>query len=157
MEKPSLIQNVHWFLSPDDARDKIERWRIDFNRYRPHHRSQGDMTPLRSSVTSTLRPEFSSCGCPGKGRGPMKNVAYLNVGNTRARSVTVVLLVEDRQGSTVNAWLFVTQRALVFPAQFVLASKTKDLLLKSKQGVLFFILYSNVDCQRWWFCWGKWF
>ena len=36
--------NVHWFLSLDDARDKIERWRIDYNRFRPHS-SLGDITP----------------------------------------------------------------------------------------------------------------
>jgi len=36
--------NVHWFMSLEDARDKIERWRIDYNRYRPHS-SLGDQTP----------------------------------------------------------------------------------------------------------------
>ena len=28
--------NVHWFLSLEDARMKIERWRKDYNEYRPH-------------------------------------------------------------------------------------------------------------------------
>ncbi|QNM97637.1 IS3 family transposase [Chitinimonas koreensis] len=36
--------NVHWFLSQDDARDKIERWRQDYNEFRPHS-SLGDLTP----------------------------------------------------------------------------------------------------------------
>ena len=36
--------NVHWFLSLDDARNKIERWRTDYNQVRPH-RSLGDRTP----------------------------------------------------------------------------------------------------------------
>ena len=36
--------NVHWFMSLEDARDKIERWRIDYNRCRPHS-SLGDRTP----------------------------------------------------------------------------------------------------------------
>lgn len=36
--------NVHWFLSLDDARDKIERWRQDHNEFRPHS-SLGDQTP----------------------------------------------------------------------------------------------------------------
>ena len=36
--------NVHWFLSLDDARDKIERWRQDYNEFRPHS-SLGDQTP----------------------------------------------------------------------------------------------------------------
>jgi len=28
--------NANWFLSLDDARDKIETWRTDYNEYRPH-------------------------------------------------------------------------------------------------------------------------
>lgn len=36
--------NVHWFLSLDDAREKIENWRIDYNEFRPHS-SLGDLTP----------------------------------------------------------------------------------------------------------------
>ncbi|VEB43547.1 IS2 transposase TnpB [Chromobacterium violaceum] len=36
--------NVHWFLSLDDARDKIERWRQGYNEFRPHS-SLGDRTP----------------------------------------------------------------------------------------------------------------
>jgi len=28
--------NVNWFLSLEDAQDKIESWRIDCNEYRPH-------------------------------------------------------------------------------------------------------------------------
>ena len=28
--------NVNWFMSLEDARDKIERWRTDYNEYRPH-------------------------------------------------------------------------------------------------------------------------
>ena len=36
--------NVHWFLSLADARDKIERWRQDYNEFRLHS-SLGDRTP----------------------------------------------------------------------------------------------------------------
>jgi putative transposase len=28
--------NVSWFMSLEDAREKIERWRMDYNEYRPH-------------------------------------------------------------------------------------------------------------------------
>ena len=28
--------NVNWFMSLDDAKSKIERWRKDYNEYRPH-------------------------------------------------------------------------------------------------------------------------
>ena len=36
--------NVNWFLSLDDAREKIERWRHDYNDVRPHS-SLGNLTP----------------------------------------------------------------------------------------------------------------
>lgn len=36
--------NVHWFLSLEDARQKIEKWRIDYNEFRPHS-SIGYKTP----------------------------------------------------------------------------------------------------------------
>lgn len=36
--------NVNWFLSLDDARDKIERWRLEYNEQRTHS-ALGDVTP----------------------------------------------------------------------------------------------------------------
>lgn len=36
--------NIHWFLSLDDAREKIESWRYDYNTFRPHS-SLDNMTP----------------------------------------------------------------------------------------------------------------
>ncbi len=36
--------NAHWFLSLDDAREKIESWRMDYNHFRPHS-SIGDAAP----------------------------------------------------------------------------------------------------------------
>lgn len=36
--------NVTQFLSIDDAREQIERWRIDYNAHRPHS-SLGNLTP----------------------------------------------------------------------------------------------------------------
>lgn len=36
--------NAHWFLSLEDAIQKIEVWRIDYNQYRPHS-SLNDLTP----------------------------------------------------------------------------------------------------------------
>jgi putative transposase len=36
--------NVHQFLSIEDARTKIEAWRIDYNQHRPHG-SLGRLTP----------------------------------------------------------------------------------------------------------------
>jgi putative transposase len=55
--------NVNWFLSMEDAREKIEKWREDYNEFRPHS-SLGDLTPrqfidkfksrLKSQKTSFL-------------------------------------------------------------------------------------------------------
>jgi putative transposase len=36
--------NVNWFLSMEDAREKIEQWRVEYNEFRPHS-SLGDLTP----------------------------------------------------------------------------------------------------------------
>ncbi len=36
--------NINWFLSLEDARSKIEAWRIDYNEFRPHS-SLEDLTP----------------------------------------------------------------------------------------------------------------
>ena len=36
--------NIHWFLSLDDAREKIESWRCDYNEFRPHS-SLSNLTP----------------------------------------------------------------------------------------------------------------
>jgi putative transposase len=39
--------NINWFLSLDDAREKIEEWRRDYNDWRPH--SSLDLNPERVS------------------------------------------------------------------------------------------------------------
>ena len=36
--------NTNWFLSLDDAKEKIETWRMEYNQYRPHS-SLDDLTP----------------------------------------------------------------------------------------------------------------
>jgi putative transposase len=36
--------NVNWFLSMEDAREKIEKWRRDYNEFRPHS-ALGDLNP----------------------------------------------------------------------------------------------------------------
>lgn len=36
--------NLHWFLTLRDAREKIENWRVDYNRVRPHS-ALGNLTP----------------------------------------------------------------------------------------------------------------
>ena len=37
--------NAHWFMSLDDAREKLETWRIDYNEVRPHS-AIGNNTPI---------------------------------------------------------------------------------------------------------------
>lgn len=36
--------NIHWFLSLQDAREKIENWRVDYNHFRPHS-ALGNLSP----------------------------------------------------------------------------------------------------------------
>jgi putative transposase len=36
--------NVHQFVSLEDAREKIEAWRLDYNQHRPHS-ALGHLTP----------------------------------------------------------------------------------------------------------------
>jgi putative transposase len=36
--------NVHWFLDLGDAEEKVEKWRWDYNNFRPHS-SLGDVPP----------------------------------------------------------------------------------------------------------------
>jgi putative transposase len=57
--------NDHWFLSLEDAEEKIEAWRRDYNEQRPHS-SLGDIPPAEfaasciRSVSATLQPpEYS--------------------------------------------------------------------------------------------------
>ncbi|GAB3989440.1 hypothetical protein GCM10028807_14350 [Spirosoma daeguense] len=46
--------NAHWFLSLEDARDKIERWRQEYNSFRPHS-SLGGLTPNEAEMSVKRR------------------------------------------------------------------------------------------------------
>ncbi|GHB12660.1 hypothetical protein GCM10007159_38620 [Modicisalibacter luteus] len=65
--------NTHWFLSLDDARQKIETWRQDYNQVRPHS-SLGWLTPeefaaslCRTETSSETPPEFLLIAGPDMG------------------------------------------------------------------------------------------
>ena len=45
--------NQHWFLDLDDARTKIETWRIDYNEVRPHS-ALGNRTPTEYATQAGL-------------------------------------------------------------------------------------------------------
>ena len=55
------LVNEHWFLTLEDAREKIESWRRDYNEDRPHS-SLGNMTPAEFArrcippASATLQP-----------------------------------------------------------------------------------------------------
>jgi putative transposase len=49
--------NEHLFLSLDDARAKIERWRVTYNRERPHS-ALGKLTP--EEFAAAAQPQASS-------------------------------------------------------------------------------------------------
>jgi len=50
--------NSHWFLSLEDAREKIEAWRDEYNDFRPHT-SLENLTPIQFRDRH-LRPEISN-------------------------------------------------------------------------------------------------
>jgi len=52
--------NTNWFLSIEDAQDKLEAWRRDYNEYRPHS-SLDNMTPeayTRSMAVEAKKPDY---------------------------------------------------------------------------------------------------
>ncbi len=51
--------NTHWFLSLDDAREKIEAWRRDYNEFRPHS-ALDNMTPEEYVKKHLKKPEISN-------------------------------------------------------------------------------------------------
>jgi putative transposase len=45
--------NENWFVDLDDARTKIETWRIDYNKVRPHS-ALGNRTPAEYTARAAL-------------------------------------------------------------------------------------------------------
>ena len=45
--------NEHWFLGLDDAREKVESWRDDYNKERPHS-ALNNLTPEEFAARKTL-------------------------------------------------------------------------------------------------------
>ena len=48
----------HWFLDLDDARQKVEAWRVEYNEVRPHS-AIGDRTPMSLIRQPSEKPEAS--------------------------------------------------------------------------------------------------
>ena len=46
--------NTNWFLSIEDAQQKLEVWRVDYNEYRPHS-SLDNMTPAEFAGQLSIR------------------------------------------------------------------------------------------------------
>ena len=53
--------NEHWFLSLDDAREKVEAWRRDYNEQRPHS-ALGNATPEEYAAQVEGHDEFPDRG-----------------------------------------------------------------------------------------------
>jgi putative transposase len=64
--------NLHWFLSLEDAREKIEGWRMDYNEFRPHS-SLADRTPREFALTCAP-PDFAPLR-PAAHRSPQEDSA----------------------------------------------------------------------------------
>ena len=58
--------NTHWFLSLDDAKEKIEAWRRDYNEFRPHS-ALDNMTPTEYRKKHFKEPDFSNSECTAFG------------------------------------------------------------------------------------------
>jgi putative transposase len=50
--------NTHWFLSLEDAREKVETWRYDYNHFRPHSSLENSTPALFAEMirTTSQRP-----------------------------------------------------------------------------------------------------
>jgi transposase InsO family protein len=57
--------NEHLFVSLDDARSKIERWRIAYNRERPHS-SLGHLTPEEFAAKNQMSSVIARTAWPAK-------------------------------------------------------------------------------------------
>jgi len=53
--------NVNWFLSLDDAKEKIEAFKDDYNGFRPHSALRG-LTPNQVLDRHLQDPDFSNLG-----------------------------------------------------------------------------------------------
>jgi putative transposase len=58
--------NTNWFLSIDDAKEKINTWKIDYNDFRPHS-SLGDLTPNEFRKKHDQSTNFLKLPCPVNG------------------------------------------------------------------------------------------
>lgn len=58
--------NTNWFLSIDDAKEKINTWKIDYNDFRPHS-SLGDLTPNEFRKKHDQSTNFLKLPCPING------------------------------------------------------------------------------------------
>jgi len=61
--------NEHVFLSLDDARRKIERWRIAYNRERPHS-SLGNLTPEEFAARYQMSSAIARTAWPAADQEP---------------------------------------------------------------------------------------
>ncbi|MCG8319986.1 MAG: transposase, partial [Cytophagales bacterium] len=51
--------NTNWFMSLQDAKEKIEAWRQEYNAFRPHS-SLGNLTPDQVYNDCLKEPDFST-------------------------------------------------------------------------------------------------
>ena len=54
--------NTNWFMSIEDAEEKIRNWQDEYNSFRPHS-SLGDLTPDEFIEKEKMKPEISTFRC----------------------------------------------------------------------------------------------
>jgi putative transposase len=65
--------NEHWFLSLEDAKDKISKWWQDYNQSRPHS-SLGNLTPLEFALLNGSLVGFDEPSRPMKCKGEKRKI-----------------------------------------------------------------------------------
>ena len=66
--------NENWFLSLEDARQKVENWRQEYNNERPHS-APGQMAPARFARIKFIGAEAAGCTRKSNPRGGAKTGA----------------------------------------------------------------------------------
>jgi len=76
--------NTHWFMSLDDARQKIESWRQDYNHFRTHS-SLGDVPPADRAYLAQLVAAKSGISQADAEKRVDGTIASAKDGETKAR------------------------------------------------------------------------
>ena len=87
--------NAHWFLSLEDAVEKIENWRKEYNHYRTHS-SLNDLTPVEF-IEACQAQELKVVSLPGASSSQLTVLASTANGSTISEKPSVAMNKEEFQ------------------------------------------------------------